>query len=212
MAEPSLCCLAGTELCEGLEALIKARRFAHQTRRDPWDFALMHQELATRGVGPTELRWMLSQGWVLHGSDQTRTTDSARSVERCGRYVFDAESCFVLTEEGQRAFEAALGLPPHAESRAEATPQWDGQRHELLLSGVVIKRYRWPALNQEAILAAFEEEGWAPRIDDPLTPMGDTDPKRRLADTIKCLNRNQQRTRIRFRGDGTGEGVIWGLV
>lgn len=155
---------------------------------------------------------MLSQGWVLHGSDQTRATDTARVVERCGRFVFDADSCFVLTQEGQRALEAALDPPSHAEAEVSDRPQWDGQRHELLLAGVVIKRYRWPALNQEAILAAFEEEGWAARIDDPLTPLGDTDPKRRLADTIKCLNRNQRRARIRFRGDGTGEGVIWGLV
>ena len=66
--------------------------------------------------------------------------------------------------------------------------------------------------NQEAILAAFQEDGWPARIDDPLPPVAETDPKRRLSDTIKCLNRKQQNALVRFSGDGTGEGVLWDLV
>jgi hypothetical protein len=62
---------------------------------------------------------------------------------------------------------------------------------------------------QEAILMAFEEENWPPRIDDPLPVHPDMLPKRRLHDTIKSLNRNQKRPLIRFMGDGTGEGVRW---
>ena len=59
---------------------------------------------------------------------------------------------------------------------------------------------------------AFEEESWPPRIDDPLPPHPDLMPKRRLHDTIKSLNRNQKNHVIRFMGDGTGEGIRWGLV
>ena len=61
-------------------------------------------------------------------------------------------------------------------------------------------------------MSAFEEEGWPPRIDDPLSPHPDQDTKRRLSDTIKCLNRKQSNRIIHFRGDGTGEGVIWEFV
>ena len=67
-------------------------------------------------------------------------------------------------------------------------------------------------MNQEAILTAFQEEGWPARIDDPLPPHPEQDPKRRLNDTIKCLNRKQSQSLIHFRGDGTGEAVIWERV
>ena len=33
--------------------------------------------------------------------------------------------------------------------------------------------------------------------------------KRRLHDTIRSLNRNQKEGRLRFKGDGTGEGIVW---
>jgi len=65
---------------------------------------------------------------------------------------------------------------------------------------------------QEVILMAFEEEHWPPRIDDPLPVHPDLIPKRRLHDTIKSLNRNQKTCLIRFRGDGTGEGIRWELI
>jgi len=91
-------------------------------------------------------------------------------------------------------------------------PKWDGDRRLLMLNEDVVKKFKWLAENQEAILSAFEEEGWPPRIDDPLSPHPEQDSKRRLSDTIKCLNRKQCRPLIRFRGDGTGEGVLWELV
>jgi hypothetical protein len=76
----------------------------------------------------------------------------------------------------------------------------------------VVKEYRVPCPNQEAVLAAFEEEGWPHRIDDPLSPQGEIEPKSRLHDTIKRLNRHHKEPLIRFQGDGTGEGVCWGYV
>lgn len=91
------------------------------------------------------------------------------------------------------------------------TPTWDKDRHELRVSGKLVKHFRWPAANQETILAAFDEEGWPARIDDPLPPLPEQDSKRRLHDAIKCLNKNQQHQLIHFHGDGTGEGITWKL-
>jgi hypothetical protein len=88
-------------------------------------------------------------------------------------------------------------------------PQWNPHSHELRIDGMLVKRFKWPAVNQEMILAAFEEEGWPRRIDDPLPPQPEQDSKRRLHDTIKCLNRNQSHCLLHFRGDGTGEGIVW---
>lgn len=96
--------------------------------------------------------------------------------------------------------------------QAATVPQWDADRRELRFNGAVVKHFKWVAANQQAILCAFEEDGWPPRIDDPLPPQQEQDSKRRLADTIKCLNRKQCYAVIHFRGDGTGEGVIWDVV
>lgn len=92
-------------------------------------------------------------------------------------------------------------------------PRWDAKRRELRLARRLLKRFRVPAPNQEAILAAFQEEGWPNCIDDPLPPKGDLSPQRRLHDTIKALNRKhrQRPPLIRFLGNGTGKSVVWEL-
>jgi hypothetical protein len=46
-------------------------------------------------------------------------------------------------------------------------------------------------------------------MDDPLPRMPDIDPKIRLRDTIKRLNRNQVNHLLRFQGDGNGLGIQW---
>ena len=87
--------------------------------------------------------------------------------------------------------------------------RWDNERRELRAGPLVVRCDRTPSPNQEAVLAAFQEEGWPPRIDDPIRPEGDMAPKPRLHDTIRCLNRHHQADVIHFKGDGTGEGICW---
>ena len=95
---------------------------------------------------------------------------------------------------------------------SDVRPKWDRDRRELRLGGHLVKVFKLPSPMQEAILMAFEEEHWPPKIDDPLPVHPDLIPKRRLHDTIKGLNRNQKSCLIRFTGDGTGEGIRWELV
>ena len=59
------------------------------------------------------------------------------------------------------------------------------------------------------VLSVFEEEGWPRHIDDPLPHVENLEPKRRLHDTIQCLNRKHRVSLLRFLGDGTGLGVCW---
>jgi hypothetical protein len=73
----------------------------------------------------------------------------------------------------------------------------------------VVKRFRQPAEQQELVLAAFEEQGWPPRIDDPLPGGNGVNAKQRLRDAMKNLNRHQRNRRIRFEADGTGKGILW---
>lgn len=88
-------------------------------------------------------------------------------------------------------------------------PVWDRDRQQLRVGKKIVKEYKVPAANQEVILAAFQEEHWPPRIDDPLPPHPDQDPKRRLHDTINSLNRNQRQSLLKFLGDGSGQGIRW---
>ena len=89
-------------------------------------------------------------------------------------------------------------------------PTWNSERRELRLGGIVVKRFRQPAKNQETILAAFQEEGWPSRIDDPL-PGGDNGAAQdHLHDAIRRLNQQKKRL-IRFLSDGTGKGILWEL-
>ena len=98
------------------------------------------------------------------------------------------------------------------ECPSAAPPKWDAQCRSLLVGQRVVKEFRVPSHSQEAILAAFEEEGWPHHIDDPLPPVGDIEPKSRLHDTIKRLNRHHKFRLIRFHGNGNGEGVCWRYV
>lgn len=88
-------------------------------------------------------------------------------------------------------------------------PRWDG--HALWLGDRLVKRLDSPSIAQRCILAAFQEENWPTRIDDPLprSERARQDPKDRLRNVVRNLNGCQKDARIRFRSDGTGEGICW---
>jgi hypothetical protein len=123
-----------------------------------------------------------------------------------------------------RASKPGLGALPDAcepasgdsgsltEPFAPLTPVWDPNLSRLSLGDWVVKEYRTPAPNQQLILSVFQEEGWPPRIDDPLPPVPDLDPKRRLHETIISLNRHQRNRILRFSGDGHALGVRWEAI
>ena len=88
-------------------------------------------------------------------------------------------------------------------------PHWDAATRELVWDGVLIKKFCVPASNQETILAVFEEEGWPEIVADPLPVVPGLDPKQRLHNAIRNLNRNQRRRLLKFGGDRTGERIRW---
>ncbi len=83
---------------------------------------------------------------------------------------------------------------------------------ELRLGDEIVKCFTRPASAQELILAAFQEEGWPPAIDDPLHAQYNQDPKRHLHYTVRNLNRGQSPLRIRFYINGNGETIRWEIV
>jgi hypothetical protein len=218
----------------GVAALFRAFTYARHARVPVWDIAVPISELYESGLRHTEFHWLLACRYVEHAREITHLGADCRRFVPEGRAVFHGETCFVLTQLGAKFAADLLRLQPldeadadvpHVTSIASAPrpeavggpppcvqPTWDARCRHLHLGGVSIKRFRTPASNQETILAAFQEEGWPERIDDPLPPSPKIMPKRRLHDTINGLNRNQVNRLIHFFGNGQGNGVCWELV
>jgi len=92
---------------------------------------------------------------------------------------------------------------------SDVKPLWEARNRELRVDGIIVKRFRVPAGNQELILSAFQEEGWPAYIDDPLPTKSEVSSKRRLHNAITRLNGGQLAPLLRFHGNGNGEGVGW---
>lgn len=99
------------------------------------------------------------------------------------------------------------------EPQSDVTPHWDSDLGELWVGNKLIKAYREEAENQKLVLGAFQKQEWRRRLDDPIVRHAGEPTlrrKRRLRDTITGLNADQLTPGvIKFRGDGTGKGVIW---
>jgi hypothetical protein len=221
---PSTSVTTAAHFNRGLMILLEASRYAAELGRDPWDFAVEIVALREAGLNHSDLRWLICKGWVEHSREVLVQGRKGREFCHGASLTLTKRSCFVLTSSGIRSAEClpppvevaptALRAPVNSQNPTDSQsplPKWDRDRQELRLrlNGEVVKEFRLPSPNQETVLMAFEEEGWPPRIDDPLPQHSGVDPKRRLHDTIKSLNRNQKRGRMRFMGDGTGEGVRW---
>lgn len=197
-----------------LRALQEAHEYAQDLNCSIWEFAIRPADVGVADVHINDLRWMIRKGWIHHEGDSVAAQDS-HSPAQPGELSIHPDSCFVIGKSGIDALthvsdgSQGIGADPQVVSPAIIKPSWDAERHELSFVGQIVKRFRWPAANQETILMAFEEESWPSRIDDPLPQVNDVDPKRRLSDSIKCLNRNQRNDLVRFRGDGTGQGIFW---
>lgn len=224
---PAVC--GGTVVAEhgkaALALLLESRAYAEELGRSAWDFAVEIGSLRAAGLTTSDLRWLVCKSHVEHARESTMPGDQTRCFRAGGGLTFSRRTCFVLTETGvayaRRAIAKAsypAGSNGHGERAVQSPassgqrPKWDRERQELRVGEIVVKQYKVPAANQETILAAFEEEGWPVRLDDPLPPHPEQDSKRRLHDTIVSLNRNQKNPVIRFSGDGSGQGVRWQLA
>ncbi len=207
----------------GLLQLLKAHAYARELERPGWDFAVEIGSLQAAGLTSSDLRWLVCKGYVEHAVETTPAANETRSFQQACKLTFSAESCFLLTDSGvefirsvgrrTEASRTANGASPDGSGASHPLqPQWDPDRRVLRVGDKLVKQFRVPAQNQELILAALEELGWPPHIDDPLPPVHDLDPKLRLRDAISRLNHNQKHALIRFHGDGHGRGIQWELL
>jgi hypothetical protein len=216
---------------QALELMAVSLSYSEDLGCIPWEFSVPVAELRSAGLSDNDFRWLIRKGLVEHSIELTEVGEKARSFRPSEGCTFSDRSAFVLTEKGNAFVSAgevatlfqsndcnghamvdghdAPVVPKVGSAVAVTLPTWDRDRQELRWGGDVVKQFKVPSPNQETILAAFEEEHWPPRIDDPLPPQLDQEPKRRLHDTINTLNRNQKCPLIRFLGDGSGQGVRW---
>jgi hypothetical protein len=225
--EPTNRLLRSPKFKRALGLLNEANHYAEQTGGNAWDFAIEIQHFRELGLSQNDLRFLVRLQLVVHASEMVGSGRNGRKFKATGELHFTNRTCFVLRPIGTAVTTSLVGesvdypvspsnkfhfpIAASPPSVLEA-PIWDLERRSLLFRGRVVKQFKWHAANQEIILSTFQEEGWPARIDDPLAPVPTLDIKRRLSDAIKCLNRNQVNELIRFRGNGTGQAVVWEMV
>jgi hypothetical protein len=96
---------------------------------------------------------------------------------------------------------------PKTAATKKPIPHWDRVGRKLWLGACLVKEFPRLSKCQELILEAFEEQGWPEAIDDPLPMEHNIDPKRRLHDAIKRLNRSRSCPALSFHGNGNGQGI-----
>ena len=220
MGKPGLQHLHG-EVQQALTHLYRAHEFALDVQLNVWQFAEPLRNLAAMGVQEPALRWLVVKGYAEHAHELTTFSEADRRFRPSPNVSFTPKTCFVITEAGvefMRGEQEVASLPAFTIPMrrlavvAAPMPHWDQRMRTLYLGDQIVKRYRVLAGNQERVLAAFEEEGWAHVIDSPLPPQVETYPETRLRDTIRRLNSNHVDHLLHFYGDGTSCHVLWEAV
>jgi hypothetical protein len=219
-----------------LALLLSAFDYALDCHADPWQFAVEFPDLVSLGATIADLRWLILRGYAAHARETTIPGDRERTFRQLAPTSFPADLCITLSPAAAPTIRELLNsaalrsMPSIASPPSQAgaggvssfsmesvppaalKPVWDNAHRELRYNGQVVKRYRVPAANQQAILEAFQEDGWPEFIDDPIPPDPDQDSKRRLNVTIKSLNRNQLAPLLRFHGNGNGLQIHWEAI
>jgi hypothetical protein len=177
-------------------------------------------QLYERGVTNDVLLWLLYQGHIQHYLCKPLQGWSNGSMSAAS-LVFEQTSRFFLTDTGVtftralRRHDSANGCAVHYLSEhfvlGRFTPRYDAANRLFTWGVHLLKRFRSPSANQEACLIAAERLGWPEWMNDPLPRVTGTNPKARLHDTVKDLNRRQREYLVHMKCDGTGRRWGWEL-
>ena len=200
---------------EALMLLLSAVDDAEELGIDQWQFAVEWPTLSTHGLTGADLRWLALKGLVHHAVEKSMGGDFERVFNHeVGPTTISSSTCVTLTPLGIKVARRLSGARKggSAMKASSVRPVWNARLRELRVGGQLVKRFRVPAVNQQTVLMAFEEEGWPERIDDPLPSRSERTQRRALHDTVGALNRAQVHSLIRFGADGSGEGIRWEFV
>lgn len=185
-----------------LRLLFDGFQYANDLGTPLAEFAVSLETLQRFAVAEIDIRWLTRKGYAVAVCDDKPLPHDCAAD-------FSPRTRFMVSLDGLRYAKEVFELCAEASEPDVLIPTWDSSHRKLKLGECVVKRFHVPAPNQELILQSFQEDGWPPQIEDPIPPIRNIDPKRRLHDTVLALNRCQTGRRIRFRGDGTGVGVYW---
>jgi len=102
-------------------------------------------------------------------------------------------------QDGLQVVPSRAPAFPHRTQR----PVWDPESGEVRIGDRVVRNVRrGVAENIILVLDTFQECRWARRVDSPFPPGDD-----KLGEAVRSLNKKLEM--IRFKCDGTGEGVEW---
>lgn len=217
-------CLAASALRSGLALLLDADDAAHAVGAAPWEFALELSVLVDAGLSVTQLRWLISKGFLEHGIERLPRGRAKRSVHRVKWLKLTKKSCFVLSTSGieyGRSICRRLHQGEHRSDDYESngngrgettpgeTPVWDRKTGRLTFRGQVVMEFLHSAPNLTAILDAFELARWCDRIDVPAALAKGSNLKSRRHNAINALNRKRIVKSLRFSTDDTGHGLRW---
>lgn len=92
--------------------------------------------------------------------------------------------------------------------RRDKRPIWDSETGTLRIAGTIARSVRVTAnpSNIQSILDAFENQGWAKRIDNPIDC---SDDDQRLYQALRSLNSGLKK--LRFHAQEGGKAVTWAL-
>jgi len=185
--------------------LLQAYESAQQLARDVWDFAVELRTLEQQGLTHANLRFLTAKGYLQHARRVSSRGAAKPKYEALGAARFTRRTCFVLTEAGlvlARAVcrEAAATDPLRP---ADATnpvpavgPHYDSVRRILYYDGRVAKRLQREAPVEERLLLSCQAQKWKKLITDPLDQVPGTNPKKRLHDAVRNLNRAWRKKRF----------------
>lgn len=189
--------------------LQESSELARRCHTNLWQCSVAIGQLYSLGATDRDLQQLVASGLTQHGRETTGADSTDERTFASADNGFGPKSCFVLAPAGVEVMKDTGIEKRRVNGLIDLRPIWNTCNNELRIAGQLVKRFKWRAPNQERLIMAFEEQGWPTRIADPLEKDEMVDPKRRLHDTIKCLNRRHVRDLMRFHGDGTGQGVEW---
>jgi hypothetical protein len=176
-----------------LAPLLEALKRLRETGRPPEDFAKLLEALREAGVSGQVYRLL--------------------SGPAANANVVETAWCLWCAPGTVLAFQVDPSLLPLVQlpkTPLRNVPRWDPEERTLRLGGRLLLEFRRrSAPFREALLNAFQEAGWPRMIPAPAVfrcKYGDSE---RLKDTVRKLNGKLFTPLIRFRRDGTGEGVRW---
>jgi hypothetical protein len=109
-----------------------------------------------------------------------------------------------LAEAARLAESSAVGLPPPPPLNGITSPQWDRTRRRVCLGEDVLSTYTKEAKRQFALLDAIQAAGWPPEGIAPPNGLP-------VKDTVDCLNKKLETTRLRFGRLDNNTRVAWWL-